>query len=183
MATLLRHHLHTPLRVLVAVAISAGLAFVQSTAAAQQATGASAGAAAAPADEARIRAIIAEQVVAWNAGDARAFSASFAEDGSFTNIRGTVFYGRRAFEDRHAEIFRTFFKGSKLAMSPTKIRFVRPDVAIVDVATEVSELHGTPGGVKPGADGRIHTRLQEVFVKNDGEWRVESYHNVDVKGA
>ena len=135
------------------------------------------------AGEAPIRAIIAEQVIAWNAGDAKAFSASFAEGGSFTNIRGTVFYGHRAFEDRHAEIFRGFFKGSKLAMSPTRIRFVRPDVAIVDVVTELSRLQGrTPPGVKAGPDGTIRTRLQEVFVKDGDRWRIASYHNVDVKG-
>jgi uncharacterized protein (TIGR02246 family) len=132
-------------------------------------------------DDARIREIIVGQVAAWNAGDAKAFSASFAADGSFTNIRGSVFYGHQAFEDRHREIFRTFFKGSKLAMSVGKIRFVRPDVAIVDINTEVSELSGTPPGVKPGADGRIRTRLQEVFVREGREWRVSSYHNVDVK--
>jgi uncharacterized protein (TIGR02246 family) len=169
-------------RVLGAVTIGAGLGGIPWTAAAQQRPGAPARAPATSADEARIRALIAEQVAAWNTGDAKAFSASFAEHGSFTNIRGTVFYGHRAFEDRHAEIFRTFFKGSKLAMSPTKIRFVRPDVAIVDIATEVSELQGVPPGVKPGADGRIHTRLQQVFVRHGGQWRVESYHNVDVKG-
>jgi len=66
-------------------------------------------------------------------------------------------------------------------MSPTRIRFVRPDVAIVDVATELSELRGTPPGVKARADGKIRTRLQEVFVKDGGRWSIASYHNVDVK--
>jgi uncharacterized protein (TIGR02246 family) len=134
-----------------------------------------------PDNEAQIRAIIAEQVTAWNAGDAKAFSASFADDGSFTNIRGTVFYGHQAFEDRHREIFATFFKGSKLAMTVGRIRFVRPDVAIVDIATELSELPGTPPGVKASADGKIRTRLQEVLVKNGSVWRIAAYHNVDVK--
>ena len=133
-------------------------------------------------DEDRIRAITADQVAAWNAGDAEAFSASFAENGSFTNIRGSVFYGHQAFVDRHAEIFRTFFKGSKLAMKPTRIRFVRPDVAIVDLETEVSNLQSFPPGVRPGQDKRLRTRLQQVLVKERGDWRVESYHNVDVKG-
>jgi len=132
-------------------------------------------------DEAEIRAIVEAQVAAWNAGDAVAFSKSFAENGSFTNIRGTVFYGHKAFEDRHREIFTGFFKGSKLAMSITRIRFVRPDVAIVDLATELSNLTGAPPGVRPNAAGRILTRLQQVFVKDNGVWRVESYHNVDVK--
>jgi uncharacterized protein (TIGR02246 family) len=132
--------------------------------------------------EARIRAIIEEQVHAWNAGDGKTFSRHFAEDGSFTNIQGAVFYGHRAFEDRHIEIFRTFFKGTKLAMTPTKIRFVRPDVAIADIATVVSELGGrTSPGVQARADGTIRTRLQQVFVKDGADWSVASYHNVDVK--
>ena len=135
------------------------------------------------ADDVRIRAIVAEQVAAWNAGDARTFSLHFAEDGSFTNIQGAVFYGHRAFEDRHVEIFRTFFKGTKLAMTPTQIRFVHPDVAIADIATVVSELGGrTSPGVQARADGTIHTRLQQVFVREHGDWSIASYHNVDVKG-
>ena len=181
MATSPFAHLVTRCRVL-AVRLGLILAFAPAIALAQYPAGGAAPAPPLASDEAQIRAIIAEQVTAWNAGDAKAFSASFAEDGSFTNIRGTVFYGHRAFEDRHVEIFRGFFKGSKLAMSPTRIRFVRPDVAIVDVATELSELRGrTPPGVTASADGRIRTRLQEVFVKDGGRWRVASYHNVDVK--
>jgi uncharacterized protein (TIGR02246 family) len=159
------------------LALTSAMVFAQDAA-----PGAATQAPAIASDEAPIRAIIGEQVTAWNAGDAKAFSASFAEDGSFTNIRGTVFYGHRAFEDRHAEIFRGFFKASRLAMSPTRIRFVRPDVAIVDVATQLSELRGrTPPGVKARPDGTIVTRLQEVFVKDGGRWRIASYHNVDVK--
>ncbi len=134
-------------------------------------------------EETQIRAIVEEQVRAWNACDAVAFSKSFADSGSFTNIRGTVFYGHKAFEDRHREIFAGFFKGSKLAMSITRIRFVRPDIAIVDLATDLSNLSGAPPGVRPNAAGRILTRLQQVFVKHGGVWQVESYHNVDVKGS
>ena len=182
MGILARPHLQTARHVLIAGLIAVPLTGIALTAEAQQPSGAASQVWPTAADEARIRRIIAEQVTAWNGGDGRAFSASFAENGSFTNIRGTVFYGHRAFEDRHIEIFGAFFKGSKLAMSPTRIRFVRPDVAIVDIATEVSELRDTPPGVTAAADGKIHTRLQQVFVKDDGEWWVESYHNVDVKG-
>lgn len=131
--------------------------------------------------ETRIKQIVADQVSAWNVGDEKAFSVDFAEDGSFTNIRGTVFYGHQAFVDRHREIFQGFFKGSTLSMSVTKIRFVRPDVAVVDITTDISSLHGAPPGVKPARDGRIHTRLQEVYVKEKGKWLITSYHNVDVK--
>lgn len=74
------------------------------------------------------------------------------------------------------------FKGTKLAMTPTRIRFVRPDVAIADLETVVSELPGrTSPGVQARAGGTIRTRLQEVFVKEGKDWSVESYHNVDIK--
>jgi uncharacterized protein (TIGR02246 family) len=139
--------------------------------------------AAPPPGDAEIRAIVAEQVTAWNAGDAKAFSERFAKDGSFTNIRGTVFYGYQAFLDRHVEIFDGFFKGSRLEMTVSRIRYVRPDVAIVDLETKITDLKGHPPGVLPGPDGAIHTRLQQVYVKTRGRWWMESYHNVDVKGS
>lgn len=176
--------LRLPLRHAFQILVATGLLAISFTAlpsAAEECTGLPKTPTTASSDETRIRDIIADQVVAWNAGDAKAFSASFSEDGSFTNIRGTVVYGRRAFLDRHAEIFQSVFKGSTLAMSPTKIRFVRPDVAIVDIATVVSGFAGVPRGVKRASDGRLHTRLQEVLVKNDGAWWIESFHNVDVK--
>ena len=161
--------------------VFASLLLVPAVGLAQQPAQASRPSSSSTLDSEHIRAIVAAQVTAWNVGDAKAFSASFTDDGSFTNIRGTVFYGHQAFEERHVEIFRTFFKGSKLAMSVTKIRFVRPEVAIADIATELSELQGAPPGVIPGADGKIRTRLQEVLVKDGGTWRIASYHNVDVK--
>ena len=67
-------------------------------------------------------------------------------------------------------------------MSVDKIRYVHPDVAIVDISTELSHLHGLPPGVQAVSDGNIHTRLQEVFVKTAAGWKIASYHNVDVKG-
>jgi hypothetical protein len=64
------------------------------------------------ADALAIRNIINEEVVAWNSGDAAAYSRHFAAKGTFTNIYGMVFEGHEQFEKRHAETFATFFKGS-----------------------------------------------------------------------
>jgi hypothetical protein len=60
-------------------------------------------------------------------------SDHFAEDGSFTNIFGTVRYGREEFKKRHVEIAQSIFKGTSVKSSIGKLRFVRPDVVIVDV--------------------------------------------------
>ena len=43
---------------------------------------------------------------------------------------GTVYYGRRGVEERHASRFATAFKGTVLSMSVQEIRFIRPNVAV-----------------------------------------------------
>ena len=97
-------------------------------------------------DTAAIEALVAELTDAWNRGDARAFSARFAADGSFTNVLGIVAYGREIFELRHAEIFNTLYKGSRLQQSIGKLRLIRPDVAVVDVDAAVTGYLRLPPG-------------------------------------
>ncbi len=132
-------------------------------------------------DEAAIRKIIENQVVAWNAGDGKAYSVNFAKDGGFTNVFGMVMYGHESFETRHSEISATFFKGTTRLGTVRRIRFVTPDVAIVDEDTEVHGIKAMPAGITLASDGVLRTRLQQVFVKRDGTWWVEAYHNVDLK--
>lgn len=141
-----------------------------------------AAASAAPADdEAAIREIVDAQATAWNAGDGKAFSARVSRDVAFTNLFGMVLYGSDAFEKRHSAILATFYKGSKKVMAIHKLRFLTPDVAIVDIDNEVRGVKAMPAGIALPADGVVKTQLLEVFVRRDGGWWVEAYHNVDVK--
>ena len=84
-------------------------------------------------DEAAIRSIIAEQAAAWTAGDATGYTSRVAVEVSFTNLFGMVMYGKPAFDARHKEILATFFRGTTKNHVIRKIRFVTPDVAIVDI--------------------------------------------------
>ena len=133
-------------------------------------------------DETRIRQIVAEEERAWNQGDAKGYASHFEEEGGFTNVLGTVYYGRRAFEDRHAALFATVFKNTVLSMSVQKIRFIRPDVAVVDIDTEMTGFAALPPGIHAAVDGALRTRLQQVMSKERGEWWIAAYHNIDVKG-
>ena len=135
------------------------------------------------ASDAAIRSIVAEQVVAWNAGDGEAYARHLAPDASFTNIFGMVMYGAPAFARRHAEILTTFYKGTTKQHVIRRIRFVTPDVAIVDIDNEVHGVKHLPAGITVPADGVMKTQLMEVFVRREGQWWVEAYHNVDLKGA
>ncbi len=96
------------------------------------------------ATDAPIRAIVAGQVVAWNAGDGAAFARHIAPDVSFTNIFGMSMSGAPAFTQRHSEILKTFYKGTTKRHVIRRLRFITPDVAIVDVDNEVHGVKTLP---------------------------------------
>jgi uncharacterized protein (TIGR02246 family) len=135
------------------------------------------------ASETAIRTIVAEQVAAWNAGDGQAYARQLAADVSFTNVFGMVMYGAPAFAQRHTEILATFYKGTTKFHAIRRIRFVTPDVAIVDIDNEVRGVKSMPAGIVVPSDGVVKTQLMEVFVRRQGRWWIEAYHNVDVKTA
>jgi uncharacterized protein (TIGR02246 family) len=131
-------------------------------------------------DEVQIRAIVQSEGDAWNRGDAEAFGAHYAEDGSFTNVIGQQLYGRPAFIAQHARIFSTIYKGSHNSLSVGRIKFLRPDVAVVDIDGTLSGANRLPPGLKAGEDGALHVKLQEVMTKEKGKWWIAAFHNVAV---
>jgi len=133
--------------------------------------------------EAAIRAIVAEQAAAWTAGNVDGYVKQVAPDVSFTNLFGMVMYGKTPFTERHAEILASFYKGTSKHHAIRRIRFVTPDVAIVDIDNEVRGVKAMPAGIAVTADGVIRTQLMEVFVRRQQNWWVEAYHNVDLKPA
>lgn len=100
------------------------------------------------------------------------------EDVSFTNIFGTVRFGREEFIQRHKEIGQTFFKGTTSKSSITKLRFVRPDVAVVDVSGELSGFQKVYPGLPVGKDGTLRNKLLLVLIKENGTWWITEFHNV-----
>lgn len=133
------------------------------------------------ADEKAIRDIVAEENATWNKGDAVGYSRHFADAGTFTNIRGMFFTGHQAFLKQHQVIFEGIFKKTALRQDIVSLKFVRPDVAIVETVTTVAGVAQAPPGVTKDAKGRLRTRLLQVFAKEKGIWKIVSYHNVDVK--
>ena len=133
--------------------------------------------------EASIRAIIAAQAAAWDAGDGTAYAKDLAPDASFTNLFGMVMYGAPAFAERHRQILATFYKGTTKHHAIRRVRFVTPDVAIVDIDNEVRGVRKMPPGIPVPSDGVLKTQLMQVFVRRGERWWVEAYHNVDTKAA
>ena len=131
--------------------------------------------------EAAIRALVADQAAAWNAGDVARYAKNVSPDVSFTNLFGMVMYGAPVFIERHSQILSTFYKGTTKKHTVRKVRFVTPDVALVDIDNEVHGVKAMPAGITLPPDGIIKTQLMEVFVRRNGQWWLEAFHNVDTK--
>ncbi|GAB3893620.1 hypothetical protein GCM10028803_07920 [Larkinella knui] len=134
-------------------------------------------------DSLAIQTILQEEVSSWNGGDAQTYSKHFAENGTFTNIRGMFFTGHQQFLERHVEIFKGMFAKTVLQQDVVSFRFLSKDVAIVETLTWITGFskNGSPKAIHVDSKGRLHTRLLQVLQKQAGDWKIVVYHNVDLK--
>jgi uncharacterized protein (TIGR02246 family) len=134
-------------------------------------------------DTTAIRDIVRGEIDAWNKGDAVAYSRDFAATGTFTNIRGQFFTGHAGYLKQHEVIFQGVFKNSTLKQDIVSLKFIRPDVAIVETVSAVAGMTEGPPGIARDDKGGIHTRLLQVVAKEAGIWKIVTYHNVDIKAG
>jgi uncharacterized protein (TIGR02246 family) len=127
-------------------------------------------------DQQAIVAVIDHFVSAWNRHDAKAFAAVLAEDADFTNWRGEGASGRSKIEEFHAPMFATIFKNSRLSYTPINTRFLRPDVAAVDVHWEMTGATDAQGNPRPDRRGLLSFTME----KNAGRWEIVVMHNLDL---
>ena len=129
-----------------------------------------------------IEAILSRQSLAWVAGDADAFVEAALDMVSFTNVMGMYSVGIEPFRVQHARIFSTIYKGSRMSQAVERVAFIRPDVAIVDTLATLEGVEHLPPGFAPG-EGLPKSRLQQIFLKDAGAWRIAAFHNVFINPA
>lgn len=124
--------------------------------------------------ETEVLAVLGKLADAWNDGDAVAYASLFTEDADYVTFFGMNMPGRAMIESAHRSLFEGPLKGSKLvAGGVPKVRFIRPDVAIV-VSGGGSSLSG--GKPEPGRE----STLTYVLVEESDGWRVASFQNTRV---
>lgn len=130
-------------------------------------------------DEAAIKEVAAAFRDAMNAKDAVAFATVFHPDADFTNWKGTGAQGRKAIEDFHRGLFEgdgtqgmASFKHARFQTDDMRVRFIRPDVASVDVrwSQTGAVLDGKDLGLRKGIANWIAT-------KERGRWAIAVMHN------
>jgi uncharacterized protein (TIGR02246 family) len=127
-----------------------------------------------PADEALVRDIPRQIVQGWGDGDGRAIAAVYADDGVLVAGHGVVLRGPNDIASYHNDQFVAALKGSKLTVQITSVRFLKPDVALLQ--TEGGILHSGQTELAAGNRG-----IQSfVVVKRGGEWRIKLFQNTRI---
>ena len=119
----------------------------------------------APADttaaEKDIKARAVEFSSAWKKHDAALIAGFYAVDGELVTGEGRVFSGREGIEEALRGAFEGNLKDSTFTWTVEKIKFVKPDVAIVDYGAEIKGDANAEGM-------KIH--VVSVMVNQGGKW-------------
>ncbi len=115
-------------------------------------------------DEALIRKLISLSEEAWNKKDAAALAAYQTDDVDHINTAGGWNKGREAIRKAWAKLFETRFKEDTAKNSVEKIRFLKPDVAVVIVRI----IHKRPAE-------ETESLATFVMTKDHDKWQIVSY--------
>ena len=118
------------------------------------------------ADDAAIRKQVDQFAASWNKGDAKAAAQFFSDDGDYVSSTGQRGDGRAGVEKVLTEQYTGVYKGATLKNTVTSIRFLKPDVAIVNGTFEVSGMQGPDGKALPVRKGLSTI----VAVKQGDKW-------------
>ena len=110
---------------------------------------------------------------AWNAGDGDAFAGLFSEDADFIHILGGYYAGREAIRAGHRMIFGTIYKGSSVHYSVERIKFLRPEIALVFLRQHLEFAEGA-------SVEELDARPMVVAEKLDGKWRFVALQNTRI---
>ena len=95
------------------------------------------------------------------------------EDWEHINPLGGVDKGRANVLKTVREVHQSFLKGVTMTLEDFSLRFITPDVAIVDAIDKTSDFT-TPDGTKHQNERHIKTY---VLVKKNGKWLLTHDHN------
>jgi uncharacterized protein (TIGR02246 family) len=132
--------------------------------------------------KAEIETLVADLQRAWNAHDFNAYAACFHEDAHFTNVFGLRRNGRAEIEASHlTATFLDMFKDSRYTPTETRVRFIRPDIAQVDVAWEMTGSRDPFGNAVPKRYGLLNlVATKEARATGGAAWLLKVFHNQDL---
>ncbi len=128
-------------------------------------------------DQETIKSIALKWQDTWNQHDMKALAALVAEDVDFITSGGTWQKSREEFEEYHIELHKIKHQESVLTMKNTKVKFIKPDVAVAHVEWGIKgdkNLDGTPRQPRQGI-------MTWVLEKRKGNWLIIASQNTNIR--
>jgi ketosteroid isomerase-like protein len=142
-------------------------------------------------DEEDVRKFVSGFVTAWNQHDMEAFGKLFATDADFVNVVGARWKGRESIKMHHAwshgaiprdtpgfeksDPHYGIFKTTTLRFTQIDVRFLRKDVAVALVNSELVGDTRTPNPRQ--------TVLMLVLIRQNGGWLIAAAQNTEIHGT
>jgi uncharacterized protein (TIGR02246 family) len=120
--------------------------------------------------ENEVRALYEKLIAGWNAHDAEAMAAPFAEDGVIIGFDGSVSSGKQTISAEMASIFADHETG-RYAVKVSSVR---------ELGSEAVILRAIAGLVPPGQsaiNSQTNSHQTVVAEKQDGQWRIVLFQN------
>ena len=122
------------------------------------------------ADEAAIRQVVADYADAWNRHDPTAKVKDYSDDLDHVSVRGRWQQSRAELEQTYIDYHATIWKDVTYHPMVEKVRFLRPDVAVVIVR-----------GTFHSGDAADTGRATWVMTKESGRWLCRAFHQTFVQ--
>lgn len=121
--------------------------------------------------QASIKSVITNYEQAWNRHDAKALAEQYHTDATWVNWFGAYYKGRAEIEKHYQTTHTTYFKATQFTTrSIEDITFVKPDMALVHVRTDLSGDERYPGQT-------FRFRRTILLTNKEGGWRILAGQN------
>jgi uncharacterized protein (TIGR02246 family) len=122
-------------------------------------------------DEAAIRENVRKMEEGLNTKNVTLFSEPYAEDADGVAVGGFVVKGHDVIEKVHWGMFKGDFKDSTIALQVKQLRFLRPDVALVQIDNVNTFKQGSQ------VKHEYKSVITLVMTKEAGRWKIASFQN------
>jgi uncharacterized protein (TIGR02246 family) len=124
-------------------------------------------------DRAAITHAVQNYMDMWNKHDVHAVSMTYTEDCDFVNNFGDLTHGRAGMEATFGPFMTGVYSETHQTGTVRSIRFMKPDVAAVDVDWEMTGAKNPDGSMRPTRKG-LHSLI--MTKQSDGSWLIAVMH-------
>ena len=113
----------------------------------------------------------------WNARDARALNDLYTQDADYTGFGSVMARGRDEIEARYSALFAPPNDPGHMVLEVSSLRFLKPDVALVDGTFQLTPTTSGSG------DSSTRAQFVTVLTSDQDTWRITAFWSKRVEAA